>query len=165
MPRLTLLFFLCVLLCAPALAKEKYSVPGPIHLDREAEKWAEKTLRKLSVEEKIGQLFMIWVRAQFMNVNDPQYIQLRDTMNKYHIGSFAMTVRWDPPFLYRNEPYEAAVLLIFLTEVNSGPVVSWATAHDLWSVAQALIPRIIRTAKLARSGGLRACHLTARNAW
>ena len=122
MPRLTLLFFLCVLLCAPALAKEKYSVPGPIHLDREAEKWAEKTLRKLSVEEKIGQLFMIWVRAQFMNVNDPQYIQLRDTMNKYHIGSFAMTVRWDPPFLYRNEPYEAAVLLNRLQKESKLPL-------------------------------------------
>jgi len=111
MPRVTLMFLVCILLCSPLLAKEKYSVPSPIHLDRDGEKWAEKTLRKLSVEEKVGQLFMIWVRAQFLNVNDPQYIQLRDTMNKYHIGSLAMTVRWDPPFLYRNEPYEAAVLL------------------------------------------------------
>jgi len=122
MPRLPLLFLFCVLLCSPLLAKEKYSVPGPIHLDRDGEKWAEKTLRKLSVEEKVGQLFMIWVRAQFMNANDPQYLQLRDTMNKYHIGSFAMTVRWDPPFLYRNEPYEAAMLLNRLQEDSKLPL-------------------------------------------
>jgi beta-N-acetylhexosaminidase len=92
-------------------AAEKHSSPGPIHLDREGEKWAEKTLHKLSLEEKIGQLFMVQVRAQFMNVDSPEYHQLRDTMRKYHIGSFVMTVPWDPPFLYKTEPYEAAVLL------------------------------------------------------
>jgi beta-N-acetylhexosaminidase len=32
-------------------------------------------------------------------------------MQKYHIGSFAMTVRVDGPFLLRSEPYEAAELL------------------------------------------------------
>jgi beta-N-acetylhexosaminidase len=122
MPRILSLFFLCALLSPPSLAKEKYTVPGPVHLDREGEKWARKTLRKLSVEEKVGQLFMIWVRAQFLNVNDPQYLQLRDAMNKYHIGSFAMTVRWDPPFLYRNEPYEAAVLLNRLQKDSKLPL-------------------------------------------
>ena len=93
------------------LAKEKHQHAGPIHLDRDGEKWAEKTLRKLSLEEKVGQIFMIWVRAEFLNINSPEYLQLRDSMRKYHIGSFAMTVRWEPPFLYRNQPYEAAELL------------------------------------------------------
>jgi beta-N-acetylhexosaminidase len=91
--------------------QEKYSHAGPLHLDREGEKWAQKTLRKLSLEEKVGQLFMIWVRAEFLNLHSPEYLQLRDSMRKYHIGSFAMTVRWEPPFLYRNQPYEAAELL------------------------------------------------------
>ena len=98
------------LLVSSALAKTKYQ-PLPVHLDRDGEKWAERTLRKLSVEEKVGQLFMIWTRAQFVNVNGPEYAQLRDTMNKYHVGSFAMTVRYEPPFIYRNEPFEAAQLL------------------------------------------------------
>ncbi|MGH9546968.1 MAG: glycoside hydrolase family 3 protein, partial [Terriglobales bacterium] len=102
-----------ILLCAsvPGLAKEKYQRAGPIYLDHGGEKWAQKTLRKLSLEEKVGQLFMVWVRAQFLNVNSPEYLQLRDTMRKYHIGAFAMTVPWEPPFLYRSEPYEAAELL------------------------------------------------------
>jgi len=113
---------LVLLLASASSAKEKYSTPGPIHLDRDGEKWAEKTLRKLSTEEKVGQLFMIWVRAQFLNVNSPDYLQLRDTMRKYHIGSFAMTVRWDPPFLYRNQPYEAAVLLNRLQQDSKLPL-------------------------------------------
>ncbi len=102
---------LLFVLVSCSFARTKYQQPGPIHLDRDAEKWAEKTLRKLSPEEKVGQLFMIWVRAEFLNVNSPQYLQLRDTMLKYHIGSFAMTVPYEPPFLYKSQPYEAAVLL------------------------------------------------------
>src|SRR5580704_2405609 len=111
----------CVLVC-PALAKEKYQPAGAVHLDRDGEKWAEKTLRKLSLEEKVGQLFMIWVRAEFLNVANPEYLQLRDTMRKYHLGGFAMTVRWEPPFLYRNEPYEAAMLLNRLQQDSKLPL-------------------------------------------
>jgi len=110
MHRCALFLIALTLLTAPAFAKTKYQ-PLPIGLDHEGEKWAEKTLHKMSVEEKVGQLFMIWTRAQFFNVNSPDYAQLRDTMNKYHVGSFAMTVRYEPPFLYRNEPFEAAELL------------------------------------------------------
>lgn len=113
---------LALLLVYPALAKDKYQTAGPVHLDREGEKWAEKTLRKLSPEEKVGQLFMIRVRAEFLNVASPEYLQLRDTMRKYHLGSFAMTVRWEPPFLYRSEPYEAAVLLNRLQQDSKLPL-------------------------------------------
>jgi hypothetical protein len=81
-------FFVLVItaaaLCPSSFAKNKDKVqkPGAVHLDRDGEKWAGKTLRGMTLEEKIGQLFMIWVRAQFMNVDSPEYAQLRDTMNK-----------------------------------------------------------------------------------
>ncbi len=94
-----------------AFAGEKYQRPGPVRLDRGGEKWARQTLKKLSLEQKIGQMFMVWVRAQFENVNSDDYKELRDTIRKYHIGALGMTVRWEPPFLYKNEPYEAAMLL------------------------------------------------------
>jgi beta-N-acetylhexosaminidase len=122
MPRKLALVLLASVLVCPALAKDKYQTAGPIHLDRDGEKWAGKTLRKLSPEEKVGQLFMIWVRAEFLNVANPEYVHLRDTMRKYHVGSFAMTVRWEPPFLYRNEPYEAAVLLNRLQQDSKLPL-------------------------------------------
>lgn len=115
-------FILCLLMLSPAVAKEKYQQPGPVHLDHDGEKWAEKTLRKLSLEEKVGQLFMVWVRAEFLNINSPEYLQLRDSMLQYHLGSFAMTVRWEPPFLYRNEPYEAAALLNRLQQDSKLPL-------------------------------------------
>jgi len=91
-------------------------------LDRDGEKWAEKTLRKLSLEEKVGQVFMIWVRADFLNLNNSAYLELLDSMHKYHIGGYAMTVRWEPPFLYRSEPYEAAELLNRMQEQSRLPL-------------------------------------------
>jgi beta-N-acetylhexosaminidase len=113
MPK-TLLALLAVLaLALPAFAKdkEKYSKPAPIHVSKDGEKWAEKTLRKLTPEEKVGQVFMIWCRASFLNVENPEYLQWRDAMQKYHVGSFAMTVHVDGANLLRSEPYEAAELL------------------------------------------------------
>lgn len=98
------------LIAIPASSKPKYQ-PLPVRQDHDGEKWARKTLNKLSLEEKVGQLFMIWTRAQFLNVNSPDYAQLRDAMNKYHVGSFAMSVPYEAPFLYKTGPYEAAELL------------------------------------------------------
>ena len=106
-----LLIALLVNSIASAKDKEKFQRPGPIHQSRDGEKWAEKTLRKLTLEEKIGQVFMIWCRASFLNVENPEYLQLRDSIQKYHVGSFAMTVHVDGPYLLRSEPYEAAELL------------------------------------------------------
>src|SRR5882762_6081170 len=110
----TLAVFLIALAVTPiasAKGKEKYQRPGPIHLTRDGEKWAQKTLHKLTLEEKVGQVFMVWCRASFLNAENPEYLQWRDAMEKYHVGSFAMTVHVDGPFLLRSEPYEAAELL------------------------------------------------------
>ena len=113
---------LVVLALTSAFGKEKYQKPGPIKLDREGEKWAEKTLRKLSTEERVGQLFMVWVRAQFLNRDSETYAQLRDDINRYHIGSFAMTVPVDGPFLIKSEPYEAAMLVNQLQQDSKLPL-------------------------------------------
>ncbi|HEX3741848.1 MAG TPA: hypothetical protein VHV29_19270, partial [Terriglobales bacterium] len=105
--RRTFFLLIAALFAVSALAKTKYQ-PLPVHLDHDGEKWAEKTLHKMSTEEKVGQLFMIWTRAEFLNADSSTYQQLRDNMNKYHVGSFAMTVPYEPPFLYKSGPYEAA---------------------------------------------------------
>jgi beta-N-acetylhexosaminidase len=119
----------CVLLIAfsfavstSAFAKEKYQRSGPIHLSHGGEKWAEKTLHKLTVEEKVGQVFMVWCRASFLNAENPEYLQWLDEMQKYHVGSFAMTVHVDGPLLLRSEPYEAAELLNRLQSESKLPL-------------------------------------------
>ncbi len=122
MPKIFIVPFLALVLCSPALAKDKSQPAKPVHHGGSGDKWAEKTLHKLSVEEKVGQLFMIWCRASFLNVESPEYLDLREAMRKYHVGSFAMTVHVDGPFLLRSEPYEAAELLNRLQKDSKLPL-------------------------------------------
>ena len=122
MPRKPIVVLLILIMGLPLLAKDKYQQPGPIHVTHAGEKWAGKTLRKLSLEEKVGQLFMIWCRASFLNVDNPEYLQWLQDMQKYHVGSFAMSVHVDGPFLLRTEPYEAAELLNRLQSESKLPL-------------------------------------------
>jgi beta-N-acetylhexosaminidase len=118
-----LLLTLALTAAATAKDKDKFQRPGPIHSTSAGDKWAEKTLRKLTVEDKVGQVFMIWCRAGFLNVENPEYLQLREAIEKYHVGSFAMTVHVDGPFLLRSEPYEAAELLNRLQSDSKLPLI------------------------------------------
>ncbi len=122
--RLVLLSLVALFSATAALArdKDKYQRPGPIHLTPAGEKWAQKTLHKLTLEEKVGQVFMIWCRASFLNVENPEYLEWREDMQKYHVGSFAMTVHVDGPYLLRSEPYEAAELLNRLQSESKLPL-------------------------------------------
>jgi beta-N-acetylhexosaminidase len=122
MPRPLAILLLTLVLTAATSAKDKFQRPGPIHLTPAGEKWAEKTLRNLTLEEKIGQVFMIWCRASFLNVENPEYLEWREDLQEYHVGSFAMTVHVDGPYLLRSEPYEAAELLNRLQSESKLPL-------------------------------------------
>ena len=65
---------------------------------------------------------MIWCRASFLNVESPEYLQWLESMQKYHVGGFAMSVHVDGPFLLRTEPYEAAELLNRLQRESKLPL-------------------------------------------
>ena len=93
-----------------ASAKDKFQTVAPVHLDKEGEKWVEKTLKSMTLEQKIGQMFMVWARAEFVNVESPEFLKLRETMKRYHIGGFGLTVPFEDGILTKSEPYEAAML-------------------------------------------------------
>ena len=111
--------------CLPPMshAKEQFQVSGPGHLDKKGEKWARESLKKMSLEQKIGQMFMVRALAQFMNVNSPEYISLRDSMRKYHLGGFGLTVSFEDGLLYKNEPLEAATLINQLQKDSEFPLI------------------------------------------
>jgi len=121
MPRNFFAIFLALTLTLPALAKAKHPRPTPLDAAR-GDKWANKTLHQLTVEEKIGQVFMIWCRASFLNVESPEYLEWLEAMRKYHVGSFTMSVHVDGPFLLRTEPYEVAELLNRLQRESKLPL-------------------------------------------
>ena len=123
MRKLWIVLALAACFCAPAQAKEKYQHRAPVCLDREGEKWAEKTLEKLSLEEKIGQMLMVPVRAEFLNLQNPEYQALRENLLKYHLGGFGLTVPVQSGLLKKSEPYEAAALINELQRASKLPLI------------------------------------------
>lgn len=121
--RLTAFALLSVLPAAAVTPVHIESVhAAPVHLDSKGERWAAATLRKMTLEEKIGQLIMPWARIEFMNVNNPDYLRLRDEMRKYHVGGFGVTVFADGASLAKSEPYEAAQLTNSLQRDSKYPL-------------------------------------------
>ncbi len=95
---------------------------APVSLDAKGEKWAKAALRKMSLEEKIGQLIMPWARVEFMNAKDPQMVLLKEEMRKYHVGGFGVTVFTDGGALLKSEPLEAAALTNALQRDSKYPL-------------------------------------------
>jgi len=103
--------------------RDTFQQPGPIHVDKDGQKWVDKTLKRMTTEEKVGQLFMIWTRVTFMNEADPAWLTLRDSVKKYHVGGFCMSVPVDGAVLMKNQPFEAAELLNRLQAWSDLPLI------------------------------------------
>jgi beta-N-acetylhexosaminidase len=105
--------FLPTILCVCFLtlscaAAEPYLRPGPVKLTDDGRRWAKRTVKKLSLEEKVGQMLSLRYFTDFQNVDSDSYKQFRDQMRSYHIGSVVLTVHVDGPVLLKNPPLEVA---------------------------------------------------------
>ncbi|HXY48841.1 MAG TPA: glycoside hydrolase family 3 protein [Terriglobales bacterium] len=107
----TLLVALFTLLGSAALTREKYQESSGPRRQGAAENWAEHTLLTLSLEEKVGQLFMIRLRVESLYGDSPAYLQVRSRVRRYHIGSLALSVPADARFRHGNDRYETVRLL------------------------------------------------------
>lgn len=114
---------LCWLSLSSVLVAGDVPRAAPVHLDREGEKWAQKTLKKLTLEEKVGQMIMIRVvMPQFVNLKNPDYLRWVDEIHRYHLGSVLLTVPYDGPVLSKTDPYEAAMLINQLQRESKIPL-------------------------------------------
>ncbi len=109
--RLLVAVLLVSLVGSSTVPREKHRDPAALHLPSNDQAWAEKTLGSLSVEEKVGQLFMVRMRVGFSGVRNPEYERLSNNIRKYHIGSVAMSAPPGGRFLPSDHRYETVVLL------------------------------------------------------
>src|SRR5215510_6529820 len=105
--RISALLLFLSLACAGA---DKPQKPEPVQLTKEGRHWVEKTLKKLSLEEKVGQMLNVRYFTDFQNVEADAYKQFRDSLRKYHVGSVVLTVHVDGPLLLKNPPLEVAAV-------------------------------------------------------
>src|SRR5215469_13040587 len=106
LPRILLVSILCLACSAPA----QQSGPGPVQLTSDGRHWVEKTLKKLSLEEKVGQMLNVRYFTDFQNFSSDDYKAFREQMHKYHIGSVVLTVHVDGSLLLNNPPLEVAAV-------------------------------------------------------
>jgi len=105
-----LLILWCLLYMSVACASEPSGRPGPVRLTDEGRKWAAQTLKKLSLEEKVGQMLNVRYFTDFQNFSSDDYRAFREQLHKYHIGSVVLTVHVDGSLLLNNPPLEVAAV-------------------------------------------------------
>ena len=81
---------IAMLAAPPATAGEHYAKAAPVELTKEERRWAEQTLKKLSLEEKVGQMLGVRYYMDFENFSSDAYQQFRAQMQKYHLGHRAL---------------------------------------------------------------------------
>jgi len=98
---------LLLLPLAPGRAQEQSAArPKPKIND----KWVEKTLKKMSLEEKVGQLFIVGYFGGFISAESPQYQELMRQVTEKHVGGFVVTTRPGLMGADRSQAYPTAVL-------------------------------------------------------
>jgi beta-N-acetylhexosaminidase len=89
---------------------------------RAQERWADRTLKRLTLEEKIGQMIEVRGIMGYYNADDPEFQKLIADIRKYHLGAVHLSVNTDGPLLLRVEPYEAAMTTNLLQEESHAKV-------------------------------------------
>jgi len=111
-----------ILLGSAAQPREKSKESPELRVEHDDDGWAEKTLKSLSLEEKVGQLFMIRLRVEYLRGRGPGYFELRNNIRKYHIGALAMSAPAQGRARDLSRRYETVTLLNQLQEESKLPL-------------------------------------------
>src|SRR5467141_4399289 len=75
-----------------------------------ANAWVETTLRKMSVDEKIGQLLFTTYHGSFAATDTAAYRQVLHDVNDLHVGGFINVTQGSPLGIVKSQAYPTAVL-------------------------------------------------------
>jgi beta-glucosidase-like glycosyl hydrolase/CubicO group peptidase (beta-lactamase class C family) len=85
--------------------------PKPAGLSPESERWVSQTLKSMSLDEKVGQLFAVWAYGSFLSTESQDYKDFLSDVEEKHIGSFAIQTQGSPVGIVRSQVYPTAVLV------------------------------------------------------
>src|SRR5580693_6085392 len=98
---------------AKKAAAEKSGAPAKSSLKKlspAASAWVESTLRKMTVDEKIGQLLFTTYHGSFTATDSPAYQQILHDVNDLHVGGFINITQGSPLGIVKSQAYPTAVL-------------------------------------------------------
>jgi beta-glucosidase-like glycosyl hydrolase len=108
----------------------------PFTLDRAAERWVEQTMKKLTADEKIGQLIVPTFESNFISTDSETFDALTRLVRDYHVGGFhvfgasvpAPSVLLNPGYgtVILGQPFSVAFLLNRLQALSNLPLLNTA---------------------------------------
>src|SRR5580765_613866 len=87
--------------------------PYSRHPSKDALKWADKELQRMSLDEKIGQLISVGINATFLNQDSEAFKALRHQVVDNHVGGI---------ILFRGPVYESVVICNRMQELAKQPL-------------------------------------------
>ena len=79
-------------------------------LSAEGDKWVAQTLKKMTLEEKLGQLLLVYYFGGFVSTESDPYRQLLRQVEQNRVGGFVVQTRGTPLGYDRSQVYPTAVL-------------------------------------------------------
>ncbi len=134
MPARSILTALCLLASVSALvAGQTHRKPAP---DKAAETWVQATIKKMSLEDKVGQLLVSSFQSNFISTDSDAFETLAKAVRDYHVGGFHVfgASELAPPVLLNptygtvtlGQPLEAASILNRLQALSTVPLLNTA---------------------------------------
>jgi len=94
----------------PATRQKVAKGPAMPGLSTGAKQWVEATVRKMSVDEKIGQLLFTTYHGRFTATDSPEYRQMMHDVQALHAGGFIVVTEGSPLGIVKSQAYPTAVL-------------------------------------------------------
>ncbi|HVS32830.1 MAG TPA: glycoside hydrolase family 3 N-terminal domain-containing protein [Thermoanaerobaculia bacterium] len=103
--------------------------------DRRAEAWVQRTLRSMSLDEKVGQLLVPVIRGGFRNIESDSFLKLRRDIVDFHVGGYHVSAgdAAGMAVLINDMQRFARVPLLITADLEGGPgyVIPAATRFPL----------------------------------
>ncbi len=72
--------------------------------------WVERTLKKMTLDEKLGQMLMVYYFGGFTSTESQEYKDLLEQIERNHAGGFVVRTRGGPLGVVRSQVYPTAAL-------------------------------------------------------
>ena len=91
-------------------APQSKPVSGLRALPPAAREWVDSTMRRMTVDEKIGQLLFTTYHGTFTSTDSPAYAQILHDVTDLHAGGFILITHITPLGIEKSQTYPTAVL-------------------------------------------------------
>jgi len=126
----------CSVVLASAAVLSSAQGTDPLALDKTAEKWVQSTFKKMTLEDKVGQLLVSSFQSSFLSTDSDAFAELSKAVRDYHVGGFHVfgASELAPPVLLNpaygtvtlGQPLEAASTLNRLQAISAIPLLNTA---------------------------------------